>query len=118
MSPYGEQSQTFLVSNVGALFDSQIEVSIRFIKIVTLIRSYTNIHIYVISTDKSVLPDEAKKLLASHSTGSIGYYLCLIIQTQFQLGRYIHACTNETPSLTNLLDLIPSLSYNYASQIC
>ena len=38
----------------------------------------------------------AKKLLAIHSTGSICYYLCLFIQTQFYLGSYIHACTNET----------------------
>ena len=43
----------------------------------------------------------AKKLLATHFTGSIGYYLCLIMQTQFQLGNYIHACTNKTHSLAN-----------------
>ena len=30
----------------------------------------------------------AKKLLVTHSVGSIGYYLCLIIQAQFQLGNY------------------------------
>ena len=41
------------------------------------------------------------KLLATNSTGSIGYYLCLFMQTKFQLGNYIHACTNETHSLTN-----------------
>ena len=29
----------------------------------------------------------AKQLLATHSTGSIGYYLCLSLLTQFQLGR-------------------------------
>ena len=42
--------------------------------------------------------------------GSIGYYLCLIIQAQFHLDSYIHACTNETHSTTNLQDLIPSLA--------
>ena len=51
-----------------------------------------------------------KKLLASHSTGSIGYYSCLIIQTQFQLGRCIRACTNEIYSLANLQDLILTLA--------
>ena len=41
-----------------------------------------------------------KKLLATHSTGSIGYYLCLIMQTQFQLGRYtMHA-------LVHLINLV------------
>ena len=50
----------------------------------------------------------AKKLLATHSTGSIGYYLCLLMQTQFQLRIYIHACKNETHSLANLQDLIPT----------
>ena len=49
------------------------------------------------------------KLLAIHSTGSIGYYL-LFMQAQFQLGSYIHACTNETHSLANLQDLIPSMA--------
>ena len=32
------------------------------------------------------------------------------MQTQFQLGSYIHACTNETHSLANLQDLIPTLA--------
>ena len=32
------------------------------------------------------------------------------MQTQFQLGSYIHACTNETHSLANLQDLIPNLA--------
>ena len=32
------------------------------------------------------------------------------MQTQFELGNYIHACTNETHSLTNLQDLIPTLA--------
>ena len=32
------------------------------------------------------------------------------MQTQFQLGSYIHACTNETHSLVNLQDLIPILT--------
>ena len=30
------------------------------------------------------------------------------MQAQFQLGSYIHACTNETRSLANIQDLIPS----------
>ena len=34
----------------------------------------------------------------------------LIIQTQFQLGRYIHVCTNETHSIANLQDLILTLA--------
>ena len=40
--------------------------------------------------------------MATHSKGSIGYYLCLSIQTQFQLDSYIHAHTNETYSVANL----------------
>ena len=32
------------------------------------------------------------------------------MQTQFQLGNYIHACASETHSLTNLQDLIPTLA--------
>ena len=32
------------------------------------------------------------------------------MQTQFQLVSYIHACTNETHSLANLQDLIPTLA--------
>ena len=53
----------------------------------------------------------AKKLLAIHSTGSIGYYVSEVyMQTQFQVGSYIHAHTNETHSLTNLQDLIPTLA--------
>ena len=34
----------------------------------------------------------------------------LIIQTQLQLGRYIHACINETHCLANLQDLISTLA--------
>ena len=49
----------------------------------------------------------AKKLLATHYTGNIGYYLCLFMQTQFQLGSYIHACTH---SLANLQNVIPNLA--------
>ena len=44
---------------------------------------------------KQVASYLAKKLLATHSTGSIGYYLCLFMQTQFQLGRYIHSCMHK-----------------------
>ena len=49
----------------------------------------------------------AMKLLATNSTRSIGYYLCLFMQTRFQLGSYIHACTIEAHSLQ---DLIPTLA--------
>ena len=55
-----------------------------------------------IKVRKQVASHLAKKLLASHSTGSVGYHLCLIMQPQFQLGRYIYACTNETHSLAHL----------------
>ena len=38
---------------------------------------------------------QLRKLLATHSTGSIGYYLCMFMQTQFQcwvhVGTSIHA---------------------------
>ena len=51
-----------------------------------------------------------KKLLATHSAGSISYYLHLFMQAQFQLGSYIHACTKEIHSLANLQDLIPTLA--------
>ena len=50
------------------------------------------------------------KLLATHSTGSISYYLCLFMQTQFQLGSYIHVCTDKTHFLVNVQDLIPTLT--------
>ena len=56
---------------------------------------------------KQVASYLAKRLLATHSTHSIDYYLCLLMQTQFQLGSYIHACTNE---LANLQDLMPTLA--------
>ena len=32
------------------------------------------------------------------------------MQTQFQLGNYIHECTNETHFLAKLQDLIPTLA--------
>ena len=32
------------------------------------------------------------------------------MQTQLQLGRYIHVCIDETHSLANLQDLIPTLA--------
>ena len=38
-----------------------------------------------------------RKLLATHSTGRIGSFLCLFMRTQFQLGS-LHPCTNETHS--------------------
>ena len=36
------------------------------------------------------------------------------MQTQLQLGRYIHACINETDCLANLQDLIPTLQQTLA----
>ena len=52
-----------------------------------------------LSSNQQVACYLTKKMLATvpsiHYTGSIGYYLCLSVQTQFQLGSYIHACTNE-----------------------
>ena len=56
-------------------------------------------------SNKQVASYPAKKLLASHSTGNI-----VSDHTQFQLGRYIHACTYETHSLANLQDLFPTLA--------
>ena len=50
------------------------------------------------------------KLLTTHSTSCSGYYLCLFMQTQFQLCGYIHVCTNETHSIANLQDLFPTLA--------
>ena len=52
----------------------------------------------------------AKKLLATHSIGSIGYHLCLFMQTQFHPDSYLHVCTNKMHSLANLQDLIPTLA--------
>ena len=43
-----------------------------------------------IKVRKQVASYLAKKSLATHSTGSIGYYLCLFMKTQFQLGSYMH----------------------------
>ena len=52
----------------------------------------------------------AKKLLATLFSGSICYYLCLFIQTQFQLGKYIHVCTKEILFLASLQYLMPTLA--------
>ena len=41
---------------------------------------------------------------------TVFYVQCLDHTTQFQLGSYIHACTNETQSLANLQDIIPTLA--------
>ena len=60
--------------------------------------------------NKYVASHLAMKLLATNFTRRIGYYLCLFMQSQFQLGSYIHACTNETHSMANLQDLIPTLA--------
>ena len=45
---------------------------------------------------KQVASYPAKILQTTYSPGSIGHYLCLFMQTQFQLSNYIHACTNKT----------------------
>ena len=54
------------------------------------------------------------KSLDIYSASHTGYYLCLFIQTHFQFVSYsyIRACTNETHSVANLLDLIPTLAAN------
>ena len=51
----------------------------------------------------------AKKFLAIHSAGSNGYYMCLFMQSYFQLGSYIHGYRNQTHSLVNLQQLIANL---------
>ena len=52
------------------------------------------------------------KLLTTHYTSRTGYYLCLFMQTEFQLdiASYIHVCTKETHSVVNIQDLIPTLA--------
>ena len=43
--------------------------------------------------------------------------MCMFMETQFQLGSYIHVCTNETHFIANLQDIITTLAaYNYAYQ--
>ena len=60
---------------------------------------------------KQVASHLAKKLLACHPTGSIGYYLCLFMKhNSGWVTGYIHACTDETHSIRNLQDLIPILA--------
>ena len=63
-----------------------------------------------VKVGKQVTSYLAKKLLSTCSTGSIDYYLCLFVQTQFRLGSYIHACINKTHSLASVQDLIPTLA--------
>ena len=63
-----------------------------------------------IKVRKQVASCLAKKLLSVHSTGSIGYYLCLCMQTQFQLGSYVYPCTNKMHPLVNLQDIFPTLA--------
>ena len=58
------------------------------------------------------------KFLTTHSTSRTGYYLCLFMQTQFQLlASCIHTCTNETHSVANLQDLIPTLASKFVLSI-
>ena len=52
----------------------------------------------------------AYKLLATHYTGSIGYYLFLFMQTQFQLGMYSWMHKLNIHFLANLQDLVPTLA--------
>ena len=59
-----------------------------------------------IKVGKQVTSYVAKKLLATYPTGSIGYYLCLFMQTQFQLDSCIHACINQTHFPADLHSLI------------
>ena len=59
---------------------------------------------------KQVASYLAKNLPITHSTGTIGYYLCLFMQAQLQMGSYVHACTNETHSLANIQELISTLA--------
>ena len=56
------------------------------------------------------------KFLTTHSTSRTGYYLCLFMQTQF-LVSCIHTCTNETHSVANLQDLIPTLASKFVLPI-
>ena len=53
------------------------------------------------------------KLLTTHSTSRTGYYLCLFCSCKHNsnwLTSCIHTCTNETHSVANLQDLIPTLA--------
>ena len=65
------------------------------------------------------------KLLTTHSiscTALITSCVCSCINNSSWLATYIHACTNETYSIANLQDLIPTLAlvvcvaYNYCYQ--
>ena len=51
------------------------------------------------------------KFLTNHSTSHTGYYLvCSCKHNSSWLASHIHACTNETHSIANLQDLIPTLA--------
>ena len=50
------------------------------------------------------------KFLTTHSTSHTGYYFSW-------LASYIHACTNETHSIANLQDLIPTLASQFVLPI-
>ena len=50
-------------------------------------------------------------MLAIYATGSIGYYLCLFMQTQFQLGSYIHVCTGGSSKSTRFNPYFCSNNY-------
>ena len=65
-------------------------------------KNYKEIGVAIKSKETSSKLSIAEKLLATHSRGSIVYYFCLFMQTQFRLGSYIHAFTNETHSLENI----------------
>ena len=67
------------------------------------VRLHTHAHVCKIAS-KRYRSYLAMKLLVTYSIRNNGYYLCLFMQTQFQLGSYNHTCTNETHSLANLQD--------------
>ena len=61
---------------------------------------------------KQVASYLAKKLLAIHFTGNIGYYVYLSVHASTIPVGLLHPCmhTNETQSLANLQDIIPTLA--------
>ena len=49
------------------------------------------------------------KLLTTYSTSHTSYYT-YVCSCKHRVASYIHACTNETHSIANLQDLIPTLA--------
>ena len=56
------------------------------------------------------------KFLTTNSTSRTGYYLCLFMQSNW-LASCIHTYTNETHSVANLQDLIPTLASKFVLPI-